>query len=70
VPIKNDAGQIIAALYVGIDISADVKALKDQIKSLKIAETGNFYALNGREGKDQGVMIAGARAKARKKAAT
>jgi methyl-accepting chemotaxis protein-2 (aspartate sensor receptor) len=60
VPIKNDAGQIIAALYVGIDISADVKALKDQIKSLKIAETGNFYALNGREGKDQGVMIAGA----------
>ncbi|WP_416037166.1 Cache 3/Cache 2 fusion domain-containing protein [Herbaspirillum huttiense] len=60
VPFKNDAGQIIAALYVGIDISADVKALKDQIKSLKIAETGNFYALNGREGKDQGVMIAGA----------
>ncbi|EOA05198.1 methyl-accepting chemotaxis transmembrane protein [Herbaspirillum frisingense GSF30] len=60
VPIKNDAGQIIAALYVGIDISADVKALKEQIKALKIGQTGNFYALNGREGKDLGVMIAGA----------
>ena len=60
VPIKNEAGQIIAALYVGIDISADVKALKEQIKALKIGQTGNFYALNAREGKDLGVMIAGA----------
>ncbi len=60
VPVKNNAGQIIAALYVGIDISSDVKALKDQIKALKIGATGNFFALNAREGKDLGVMIAGA----------
>ncbi|WP_443112959.1 methyl-accepting chemotaxis protein [Herbaspirillum seropedicae] len=60
VPVKNNAGQIIAALYVGIDISNDIKALKDQIKALKIGDTGNFFALNAREGKDQGVMIAGA----------
>ncbi|MFJ3055862.1 Cache 3/Cache 2 fusion domain-containing protein [Herbaspirillum sp. NPDC087042] len=60
VPVKNGAGQIIAALYVGIDISPDVKALKDQIKALRIGETGNFYALNAREGKELGVLIAGA----------
>ncbi len=60
VPMKNAAGQIIGALYVGIDISPDVKALKDKIKALKIADTGFFYVLNGKEGKDLGVMIAGA----------
>ncbi|KAF1035795.1 MAG: Methyl-accepting chemotaxis protein III [Herbaspirillum frisingense] len=60
VPMKDAAGQIIGALYVGIDISPDVKALKDKIKALKIGDTGFFYVLNAKEGKDQGVMIAGA----------
>ncbi|WDZ96924.1 Cache 3/Cache 2 fusion domain-containing protein [Herbaspirillum sp. WKF16] len=60
VPMKNAAGQIIGALYVGIDISPDVKALKDKIKALKIGDTGFFYVLNGKQGKDLGVMIAGA----------
>ncbi|WP_343585617.1 Cache 3/Cache 2 fusion domain-containing protein [Herbaspirillum sp.] len=60
VPIKDAAGQIVGILYVGIDISADIKALKDQIKSLKIGDTGFFYVLNGKQGKELGTMIAGA----------
>ena len=60
VPLKDATGQIIGVLYVGIDISSDVKALKDKIKELKIGDTGFFYVLNGKEGKDLGVMIAGA----------
>ncbi|MFL9926461.1 Cache 3/Cache 2 fusion domain-containing protein [Herbaspirillum lusitanum] len=59
VPIKDDGGQIIGALYVGVDISPDIKALKDKIKALRIGPTGFFYALNGKDGKDQGVLLAG-----------
>jgi methyl-accepting chemotaxis protein-2 (aspartate sensor receptor) len=60
VPMKNEAGQIIGALYVGIDISPDIKALKDKIKALKIGDTGFFYVLDGKPGKQLGTMIAGA----------
>ncbi|MBB5390475.1 MULTISPECIES: methyl-accepting chemotaxis protein [unclassified Herbaspirillum] len=60
VPVKDAAGQIIGVLYVGIDISPDIKALKDQIKALRIGDTGFFYVLNGKEGKELGTMIAGA----------
>jgi len=59
VPFKNAAGDIIGVLYVGIDISPDIKALQDKIKALKIGDTGFFYVLNGAAGKDRGVLIAG-----------
>jgi len=58
VPIKDAAGGVIGALYVGVDISADIKALTDKIKALKIGETGYFYVLNGKPGKDFGTLIA------------
>jgi len=59
VPIKDAAGQLIGVLYVGVDISGDIKALKDKIKALKIGETGFFYVLNAKEGKDFGTLLAG-----------
>jgi methyl-accepting chemotaxis protein len=59
VPIKNTSGAVIGALYVGVDISADIKALTDKIKALKIGDTGYFYVLNAKPGKDFGNLIAG-----------
>jgi methyl-accepting chemotaxis protein len=61
VPIKNAADIIIGALYVGVDITADIKVLTDKIKALKVGETGHFYVLNANPGKDFGTLIAGQR---------
>jgi methyl-accepting chemotaxis protein len=58
-PIKDAAGQLIGALYVGVDISGDIKTLKDKIKALKIGQTGYFYVINAKEGPDFGALIAG-----------
>src|SRR5450830_1433322 len=58
-PIKDAAGQLIGVLYVGVDISGDIKALTDKIKALKIGDTGYFYVTNAKQGKDFGTLIAG-----------
>ncbi|WP_034295801.1 methyl-accepting chemotaxis protein [Herbaspirillum sp. RV1423] len=59
VPIKDAGGQLIGILYVGVDISDDIKALKDRIKALKIGQTGYFYVINAQKGKDFGTLLSG-----------
>ncbi len=56
-PIRGADGKVIGALYVGVDISADMAALKERIRSLKVGDTGYFYVLDERPGKDQGLLI-------------
>jgi methyl-accepting chemotaxis protein-2 (aspartate sensor receptor) len=56
-PVKNSAGKIVGALYVGVDITKDVAALKDRIRSIKIGETGYFYVLNAAPGKANGELL-------------
>ena len=58
-PIKDASGQLIGVLYVGVDISGDITALTNKIKALKIGETGYFYVINAKQGKDYGTLIAG-----------
>ncbi|MBK4736312.1 methyl-accepting chemotaxis protein [Noviherbaspirillum pedocola] len=53
-PVRDASNAVIGALYVGGDISADMNALKQKIKALRIGDTGFFYVLNAREGKDAG----------------
>jgi methyl-accepting chemotaxis protein len=56
-PIKDDAGQVIGVLYVGVDISADLLLLKEKIKEIKVGQTGYFYVLNAAPGKNQGNLL-------------
>ena len=56
-PIRSSNGKVIGALYVGVDISADMAVLKERIRSLKIGETGYFYVLDKRPGKDSGTLL-------------
>jgi len=56
-PIKDDAGQVIGVLYVGVDISRDLLLLKEKIKEIKVGETGYFYVLNAAPGKNQGTLL-------------
>jgi methyl-accepting chemotaxis protein len=57
VPVKDAANQVIGILYVGVDISSDVAALKDRIKSMKVGESGYFFVLNAKEGDGFGSFV-------------
>ncbi|MFA7282782.1 MAG: Cache 3/Cache 2 fusion domain-containing protein, partial [Sterolibacterium sp.] len=56
-PIKGKDGQVIGALFIGIDVSADLAALRQQIKKIKVGETGYFYVLDARPGKTYGNLL-------------
>jgi len=56
-PVRDAAGKVVGALYVGVDITPDVAALKERIRSIKIGETGYFYVLNAAAGKNAGELL-------------
>ena len=56
-PVKGDDGKLIAVLFVGVDISADMAALKEKIASIKVGDTGFFFVLNAAPGKAQGDLV-------------
>jgi methyl-accepting chemotaxis protein-2 (aspartate sensor receptor) len=56
-PVRDAAGKVVAVLYVGIDISADMAQLKDRIRAIKVGETGYFFVLDATPGKRQGDLL-------------
>ncbi|MFC5460699.1 Cache 3/Cache 2 fusion domain-containing protein [Massilia niabensis] len=56
-PVLDAAGKIVGALYVGVDISADLALLKERIRAIKVGETGYFYVLNSAPGKQYGDLV-------------
>lgn len=57
VPVKDATGTVIAVLYVGVDITDDMNALKAKIKTIKLGETGFFSVLDAKQGKDYGKLL-------------
>ncbi|MDD5247906.1 MAG: Cache 3/Cache 2 fusion domain-containing protein [Rhodocyclaceae bacterium] len=56
-PIKGADGQVIGATFVGMDVSTEIAALRQQIKNIKIGDSGYFYVLDAQPGKDYGTLI-------------
>ena len=56
-PVRDAAGKVVGALYVGVDITADLAALKERIGSIKVGQTGYFYVLNAAAGKNYGELL-------------
>jgi methyl-accepting chemotaxis protein len=56
-PVRDADGKVIGALYVGVDITADLAGLKDKIRTMKVGDTGYFYVLNAAPGKTYGDLI-------------
>ena len=56
-PVRDAGGRVVGALYVGVDITADVAALKERIRSVKVGETGYFYVLSAAPGKTYGDLL-------------
>ena len=56
-PIKDAGGNVIGILFVGVDITKDIVALEEKIKSLKVGQTGYFFVLNSGTGKAYGNAV-------------
>ncbi|HZX29870.1 MAG TPA: Cache 3/Cache 2 fusion domain-containing protein, partial [Rhodocyclaceae bacterium] len=56
-PIKNAAGQVIGATFIGLDFTEQLKTLKDKLRSIKMGETGYVYVLDAKEGPDYGKLV-------------
>jgi methyl-accepting chemotaxis protein len=56
-PIKGGGGDVIGLLFVGMDTTDALNFMKEQIKAIKIGQTGYLYALNAAEGDQQGTLV-------------
>lgn len=55
-PIKDNNGNVIGALFVGLDFSDNLRGLKDKIRTTKIGQSGYIYALDAKNGQDYGKL--------------
>jgi methyl-accepting chemotaxis protein len=56
-PVKDKDGQVVGVLFVGVDVTTEIPALKQHIKAVKVGQTGYFYVLDGRPGNDLGTLL-------------
>jgi methyl-accepting chemotaxis protein len=56
-PVRDGAGKIVGALYVGVDISKDIAFLKERISAIKVGDSGYFYVLSAVPGKTYGDLL-------------
>ncbi len=57
VPIKSDRGAVIGILFVGLDFTDHLGALKEQIRSLRIGKTGYIFILDAQKGDTYGQLV-------------
>ena len=57
-PVRDSAGRIVGALFVGVNVEAELAAVKNRIRRKAIGGTGQFLVIDARPGPDQGrVMV-------------
>jgi len=55
-PIWDGNGKLIGILFIGLDFTEAIVQMKEKIRSLKIGESGYFYALDARPGDNYGTL--------------
>ncbi|WP_333977519.1 Cache 3/Cache 2 fusion domain-containing protein [Burkholderia cepacia] len=56
-PVTDATGRVIGALFVGLDISAELKLVEDGIRSLKIGSNGYYFVLDASQGPSRGTFV-------------
>ena len=56
-PIKDGAGKVIGATFIGRDFSAEMAVLKKAIAATKIGDTGYVYVVDATPGKSMGDLV-------------
>jgi methyl-accepting chemotaxis protein-2 (aspartate sensor receptor) len=57
IPIKDKSGIVIGSLFIGFDITDNLKTLSELIKAVKIGDTGYVYVLDAKEGDKKGTLL-------------
>ena len=56
-PIHDAKGNVIGSLFVGVNITEDLKQLKDRIRAIKLGKSGYLFVVDAKPGKDQGKVL-------------
>jgi methyl-accepting chemotaxis protein len=56
-PVADERGETIAVLFVGVDIGDAVKALKDEIRAIRIGSTGHLFIASASPGDARGRIL-------------
>ncbi|KWU24080.1 MULTISPECIES: methyl-accepting chemotaxis protein [Burkholderia cepacia complex] len=56
-PVTDATGRVIGALFVGLDIGAELKLVEDGIRSLKIGDNGYYFVLDASQGPSRGAFV-------------
>ncbi|MCA8032642.1 Cache 3/Cache 2 fusion domain-containing protein [Burkholderia arboris] len=56
-PVTDASGRVIGALFVGLDIGAELKLVEDSIRSLKIGDNGYYFVLDASQGPSRGTFV-------------
>lgn len=57
IPIKDKNGIVLGSLFIGFDITDTLKSLSEQIKSVKIGDTGYVFVVDTKEGDKKGTLL-------------
>ncbi|MFW0977025.1 methyl-accepting chemotaxis protein [Leclercia pneumoniae] len=56
-PVKGADGQVIAILFVGVDITHSWNVMREKILSRRLGESGHFFVLDRSNGKNHGQYL-------------
>ncbi|KWH62587.1 methyl-accepting chemotaxis protein [Burkholderia anthina] len=56
-PVTDASGRVIGALFVGLDIGAELKLVEDGIRALKIGDNGYYFVLDASQGPSRGTFV-------------
>jgi methyl-accepting chemotaxis protein len=56
-PIHDASGKVIGALFVGVDVDAQIQSIEDGIRQLKIGDTGYYFVINASSGAERGKLL-------------
>ena len=56
-PVKDATGDVIAILFVGVDITDSWQVMREKILNRRLGDSGHFYVLNGAAGKNYGQFL-------------
>ncbi|OXH80992.1 hypothetical protein CA831_41435, partial [Burkholderia multivorans] len=56
-PVTDATGRVIGALFVGIDVGAELQLVRDGIRALKIGNNGYYFVLDASRGASRGTFV-------------
>ena len=56
-PVTDSSGRVIGALFVGVDVTPEIKTLQQNIRDLTIGQNGYFFVVDASNGPNRGKLL-------------